>query len=52
LDCARVLASFFENPHLPLLRESDHVARLFDLSKQFPNSFLLAWQQQVWPDIG
>ena len=35
-----------------LVREANDFARLFNFSKQFPNSFLLAWQHQVRPDIG
>jgi len=37
-----LLVSLFELLRLPLLCESNHLARFFNVSKQFPNSFLLA----------
>ena len=46
------LALLLKVAPLPLRCESNHLARLFNFSEQFPNSFLLAWQQQVRPDIG
>jgi hypothetical protein len=39
-------------PQLPLLDESTHPGSVFNFGKQFPNSFFLAWQQQVRPNIG